>query len=333
MAGLTRRAPRTPTARPFAAAAALLVGACTTLVLLVSVAAPAGAVTTTNARDVDSVVVITGDVRVSSDDRVDHVVLVNGDARISGIAEGGVFVVNGNVVVDGRVHGDVTALNGRVTLTTDASVGGDVVSKDPARIADGAHVGGEVARARDRFVLGRLGAIGYVFLWVVATVSSFVLGAALLLIAPRGMDAVVDAGRTAVGPVIGLGFAVVFGVPIAGLLLLVTVLGLPLGIALLLGLGLLYGAGYAAGALIVGRTMVRPPRNRWLAFLAGWGVLRVLAIVPVLGMLVLFATVVYGLGAITVAIHRAQRGTPTPGAVEPAAPPVVDVASTAPDAT
>jgi hypothetical protein len=253
------------------------------------------------------------------------VILVSGDAHVAGVATGSVFVVNGDVVVDGRVAGDVTALNGRVTLGADASVGGDVVSKDPARIADGAHVGGSVDLARNRFVLGRLGAVGYVFLWVVATVSSFVLGAALLVLAPLGMDAAVDAGRTAIGPVIGLGFAVLFGVPLAGLLLLVTVLGFPLGLALLLGLGLLLGSGYAVGALVAGRTVVRPPRNRWLAFLAGWGVLRVLAIIPVLGVLVLFATTVYGLGSIVVAIHRSQRRRPDADAAAERPPAVTPV--------
>jgi hypothetical protein len=303
---MARRARRT--AGVGTAGVALVLATAAAALMLASTTA--SAVATSAARDTSTVVVVTGDVRVASQDRVDNVIVVDGDVRMSGVAEGDVFVVNGNVVVDGRVRGDVTSLNGRVTLTADAVVNGDVVSKDPPRIADGARVDGEIDRARDRFALGRLGAIGRVFLWIAATVSSFALGAALLLLAPRGMDSVVDAGRTAIGPAIGLGFAVVFGVPVAGVLLAVTVLGLPLGLAVLFGLALLYGIGYAASALIVGRAMVRPPRGRWLAFLAGWGALRVLAIIPVLGVLVLFAAVVYGLGSIVVAIHRSQRATP-----------------------
>ena len=61
---------------------------------------------------------------------------------------------NGDVVVTGRVRGDVTSLNGRVTLVSGARVDGDVVSKDPPRIADSARVGGDIDRARDRFALG-----------------------------------------------------------------------------------------------------------------------------------------------------------------------------------
>ncbi|HEX5586434.1 MAG TPA: polymer-forming cytoskeletal protein [Acidimicrobiia bacterium] len=289
-----------------------------------ALAAPmAEAATVGSARDTDAVVVITGDVRVQASTHVGHVILVNGDARVDGVVDGDVFVVNGYVRILGRVKGDVTSLNGRVTLGADAFVTGDVVSKDPPRIADGAHVGGDVDRARDRFALGRLGTIGRVFLWVAGTVSSALLGVALLLLVPRGMDAAAEAGRSAIGPAIGLGFAVVFGVPIVGVILAVTLLGLPLGLALLFGLGLLYGAGYAIGALIIGRVMVRAPKSRWLAFLAGWGLLRVLAIVPVLGILVLFATVVYGLGSAVVAVRRSQRHGPAADAVEapvPAAP-------------
>jgi hypothetical protein len=43
-----------------------------------------------------------------------------------------------------------------------------------------------------------------------------------------------------------------------------------------------------------------------LAFLAGWGILRVLALVPILGGLVGFAAVVFGLGALMVGIWRAR---------------------------
>jgi hypothetical protein len=114
---------------------------------------------------------------------------------------------------------------------------------------------------------------------------------------------------------------VIVGVPVLGVLLSVTLIGLPLGLALLFALALLYGTGYAAGAFFVGRLMVQSPRQRWLAFLAGWGLLRILAIVPVLGALVMLASVVMGLGSIVVAIRRSQRAAPPGGESEPVTPP------------
>ena len=52
---------------------------------------------------------------------------------------------NGDITVSGSVGGSVLALNGRVTLATGASVGGDVISSDPADVAEGATVGGQVS--------------------------------------------------------------------------------------------------------------------------------------------------------------------------------------------
>jgi hypothetical protein len=51
---------------------------------------------------------------------------------------------------------------------------------------------------------------------------------------------------------------------------------------------------------------VREPTAWILAFLAGWGILRILALVPILGGLVGFAAVVFGLGALMVGIWRAR---------------------------
>lgn len=258
--------------------------------------------------DRNSEIVITGTVDVRSGNAVDRVLIFDGDVRVQGVVKDWVFAFNGDVVVDGRVGGDVTALNGRVVVTSTGSVGGDVVSSDPPAISQRSSVHGDVDRARRRFALGRLGAIGRVVLWIAATVSSFLLGGALLLVAPRGADAVARAGRNAIGSAIGLGFAVAIGVPVVGVLLSVSLVGLPLGLATLFALALMYGLGYVSGCYFLGRLILKEPRNRLLAFLVGWGILRVVGIVPVLGGLALAAATVYGLGCLTVAVFRARRG-------------------------
>ena len=220
------------------------------------------------------------------------------------------FAFNGDVIVDGRVDDDVTALNGRVVVTETGSVGGDVVSGDPPVIAQRSSVAGDVDRARDRFALGDLGAVGLIVLWIALTVSTFLLGGALLLVTPRGADAVARAGRTSVGPAIGLGFAIAIGVPIVGVLLSISIVALPLGLATLFALAFMYGVGYVAGCYFLGRLILRSPgtacsRSWWAGGSCGSS-----AIVPVLGGLVSAAAVVYGLGCITVAVFRARRAAP-----------------------
>jgi hypothetical protein len=278
--------------------------------------------------DRDDQVVITGNVDVRNGDSVDRVLIFDGDVRVrdGGVVNDWVFAFNGDVIVNGRVDDDVTALNGRVVVTETGSVGGDVVSGDPPVIAQRSSVAGDVDRARDRFALGDLGAVGLIVLWIAVTVSTFLLGGALLLVTPRGADAVARAGRTSVGPAIGLGFAVAIGVPVVGVLLSISIVALPLGLATLFALAFMYSVGYVAGCYFLGRLILKEPKNRLLAFLVGWGILRVVNIVPVLGGLISAAAVVYGLGCITVAVFRARRGraayeAPTEPPTEPPAGP------------
>ncbi|HEY9377502.1 MAG TPA: hypothetical protein VIQ02_10455, partial [Jiangellaceae bacterium] len=84
---------------------------------------------------------------------------------------------------------------------------------------------------------------------------------------------------------------------------------IPLGLGVLAALGLIYAIGYAATAWIVGRRILREPTAWILAFLIGWGILRVLALVPILGGLVGWAAIVLGLGALIVAIWRTRTTT------------------------
>ena len=57
------------------------------------------------------------------------------------------------------------------------------------------------------------------------------------------------------------------------------------------------------------RSMVRGPTSWVLAFLVGWAILRVVALVPILGGLVWFAARVIGLGALALAIWRARSAS------------------------
>jgi len=301
----------------------LLLGA-TVAALWVMAALPAGAApsqTQPRGRD-DTQVVITGRVVVAENERVGDVVILNGDAVVNGRVDGSVFALNGDVLVRGSVRNDAIAFNGRVTVAGGARVGGDVTSRDSARISAGATVAGDVRSVGRRFGLGQFGLVALVLLWLALGASTLVFGVLLLLVAPRAADAFADAGRTAVGASIGLGIAAGLGIPIVGLVLLATVIGLPLGAVILLTLGFLYMLGYVASAFFLGRVILRPPGNRFLAYLIGWAILTVAGIIPVLNVIVLIAATVYGLGMIAVALFRVRSGPrePAPAGAGPTEP-------------
>ena len=88
-----------------------------------------------------------------------------------------------------------------------------------------------------------------------------------------------------------------------GVLVVATVLGLPLGFTMLSGLNVLAPLGYVAAALVFGRWFVKGTSNRARigAFFAGFGILRLIALIPGIGLIVWFVVCIYGIGAVSMA--------------------------------
>jgi hypothetical protein len=269
-----------------------------------------------NGDDDGARVVITGRVDVGAQERTDSVVIFHGPAVIDGNVNGSVVAFNGNVHVRGHVDDNVVALRGRATIDNGATVGGDVVSSKRPVVASGARVDGDIRRVNVGNFFRSFGWLLWVGWWLAVGVSMFVLGALLLALFPRIFPPILNAARTSVGPAIGWGLAVAVGLPIIFGVLLITLIGLPLGLVGLLSLALLYSVGYVVAALLLGRRLLPEPRSVYLAFLIGLVILRIVGILPVLGGLVTAAATVYGVGALTIAAWRAAR-TPTSASSEP----------------
>ena len=272
----------------------------------------------------DDQVVLTGELLVPDGATVGTAVIFNGDATIEGTATESVVVFNGDVEISGTVGDDVVAFNGHVIVRSGAEVDGDIASRQPARIEDGATVRGQVKGITRRFDLEGLGWVGRYVWWFGYTISTLVLGLVLLLFAPGLDPSLTDVFRRRMGGSFGFGAAIFFLLPIAAVLLLVVVVTIPLGLFLLLALALLYTLGYVAGAHVLGRQLVKPPSSRFLAFLIGWMILRGIGLIPVLGGLVWVVASIAGLGAIVLAARGsrpaarpARAGGPDPRAAAP----------------
>jgi hypothetical protein len=269
----------------------------------------------------DAIVVITGRADVLEGQTVETVLIADGPAIIDGTVEEAVVALNGDVLVRGTVREAVIATNGDVTIDG-GRVEGDVVARRRPVLQNGGVVEGSWERWDAQAFQRGLGIGSWVLFWLAMTISTLVAGVVLYLLAPRVVAAAQGAARAAVGPVLGWGVALAIGLPVLAVLLLVTLVGLPLGFALLGALGLLYLLAYVTAAWIVGQR-VAPRAAPLLAFAAGWAILRVLALVPVLGGLAGLAAVVVGFGALAVAGRRAGRvptgAPPQPGPAVPAA--------------
>ena len=282
------------------------------LVLTLGLAAPAWA---QDSQASEEFVVLSGRADVPEGQTVGDLVVFHGSATVDGTVDGSLTAFDAPVTISGRVNGDVVVFNGRVELRSGANVTGDVVSQSAPVVASGATIGGTSKRLQTNTNWEGFGWAGRLAWWLAVSVSTLVIGLVLIWLAGRGTTRILEAGRTRIGPSIGLGLLLFFGLPLLAIIALVTVVGIPLGLGLLAALLLIYALGYSATAWILGRSILRGPTSWFLAFLAGWGILRILALIPILGGLVWFAAVVFGLGALAVAIWRAR----TPSRTAPAA--------------
>lgn len=278
------------------------------ILAFLALALPAGANAGTRSDAGDAIVVISGDVTVPAGKVVKGVFVAHGDARIAGRVDGDVLVFSGDVLVSGTVEGDVTTADGTARLLPSAHVTGDVrYGSNRPVIAGAARVNGDVTNQDWSGASDVLPFLGGFLIWLAVGISSLLLGALLMLVAPRAADAVQAQARERIGPVIAIGIAILICLPIAAVLATVIVVGIPLAIGILLALAPLAAVAYCASAYTLGRVLVKPPRDRLLAFFAGLALLRALALVPILGLLAGLAAVIFGLGLLGAAIAAARK--------------------------
>lgn len=251
-------------------------------------------------------ILLSGTASVPRGTTVDEVIVVRGRADIEGVALGDVIVLSGPVVIDGQVSGSVIAVSGRVSLGPNAQVGGDVRARGRIQAADGAAVGGAIRQYAAFTWRAPIDVFGRFAGWLAVTVSTLSLGLLLVLVAPRGLDAVGGAGRTAPWISAGWGLAIAIALPVLVLLLAVSLLGLPLALALLFALGLLGLVGYVLTMFAVGRAIWAPPRNRAVAFALGWTIVRAIGAIPYVSGVTAGLAAVWGLGAGGVAVWRVR---------------------------
>ncbi len=224
------------------------------LVVGAGLVTPAAAQTRGGSRS-DRQISLSGDVFIAGGETVNGpVVAIDGSARIDGVVNDDVYVGSGNLRIDGRVTGnvlvadgeatinghvggDVIALRGRVVVHSSAQVSGDVVSRHQPQVASGT-VRGRVRRLNLGSLLGGFLITFLLFFWLAVTVSVAVLGLLFVLVFPRAADATVAAGRR-FWPSVGWGALVGIIGPILAVLVLVTIVGIPLGLGALSALNVL----------------------------------------------------------------------------------------------
>ena len=260
-----------------------------------------------------------GTVRIERDAVVGgRAFLAGGEIVVAGTIGRHLRAAGGRVSIEGTVHGDVRVDADTLDVGPTARIDGDLIhrgSREP-RIDPAARIGGRVEHLP---LPVRPGArVFTVFAWLFLLAAALATGAVMIGLFPRFTPAAALTIERDPWRSLGVGAAVVFGVPIAVVALFVTGIGVPLGLILLAGYLVAVLLAYLVAALFVGmfgaerlRRERQPVPSRGalvLRLLAALVVLGIVRLVPVLGGLVSFAALLFGMGALAIQLYRAYRG-------------------------
>jgi hypothetical protein len=251
-------------------------------------------------------IVLSGRAEIPRGQTAGQVVVFRGVAVIEGVAGGDVIVVSGRAVITGQVSGSVVNLDGSVVLGPSAQVGEDVLARGRVVVRGEAQVQGEIRQNVPFSLRGPVGILGGFAAWLAVTISTLLLGLLLLWLAPRATESVLSVARATPVVAAAWGLALFVGIPLACLVLIMSLVGLPLGVMVLLAFALLLSIGYAWTEWVIGRLVVGPARGRIVALLVGLGMIRVVGLIPFVGGLSFMLAGGFGLGALTVAVWRAR---------------------------
>ena len=246
---------------------------------------------------------------------------LNGDVerRVAGVAD--------SVTHNGSVGAEFDVSVGDLTISDGASIGGDLTyqSDSEAEIASGAEIGGEIthemAAATEEIDVGF--SFDSIVVGVVGLVMTAIYGTVLLLVFPR--LTISASNQLLEKPLMSVGMGIVFliVVPIVSILVMITVVGIPLGMIALL----LYGIALFSAQVFVGMTIGRlilsfiADGNRrliqFLGLLIGLLILFGISFIPYVGPWAPLIVVILGLGGLMLAIGRLRK-EPARSAPQPA---------------
>ena len=294
-----------------------------------------------NVRSAGNTVVISGTVGKNITWFGDAVTVESAGKVVHGITMfGGTLAIDGHVGRDILFYGEEMNLNGvcsgsvrekgnMMIIGSNAQVDGTIhfEGNKPAEVAAGAKLASPVEFKQMEKKEGYR--TGHYYVWQVIWLAAFILyGLVLFSLMPRFAEEAVKSAEQ-YGASAGLGVLTLFGVPIAALIACVTVVGLFIGLStLFLWYASLYFAQVIVGT-VVGQWLMGRTSEFWPfigRMTVGVVMVRLLTTIPEVGGWVKFVAILWGVGAISLAIFRrfqpalAAGGAPTAPAVQPLPP-------------
>lgn len=268
--------------------------------------------------------------------RINVTAPVAGDASIAGgsiTVKGPVVrdlhIAGGHVTIDGPVGGDASVAAGTLELGPDARIAGKLsfrggeLKRDPAAVVTGGidqKITEPSRKHRHAYEIRPFHGYSHGWVWSVGLIVLAGLIAAALP-GPSAKMAAELRERPWLTTLVGL--VALTSIPVAAVLLMVTVIGIPIGLLALVLYAALLLVGYVWLAVVVGGLLldrVRPEVAAETAWRAGAAVVAMLTLalltrLPFVGGLVVFGALVVGTGMIVAAVMRKRMAPPASATV------------------
>lgn len=246
-----------------------------------------------------------GDVTVGAGEVMGTVIVADGNATVLGEVTDTLWVISGDAVVEGTVGGDVVVIDGTLSLAQGSTVKNVSIFSGTLDRADGATVTGDISEQEDFVSFGWGAAVFTMLMWLGVTLALIVAAILFAIYGGRQLRAAGDTLQGQLGMSVLTALALWVGLPILAVLAFVTVIGIPLGMAIfMVVLPALWFLGYlVAGAKLGGWIMrtVRSseqPAGGWLWAAIGVLVLQLVGLIPGLGPVVAVIAGIVGSGAL-----------------------------------
>jgi cytoskeletal protein CcmA (bactofilin family) len=228
-----------------------------------------------------------------------------------------------SVRIEGEVGGDLRIVARLVEIGPEAKIGGKLIYRSPqlAKIDPTALIAGGVTHVPMEWPTGKLGSLARAATWisiVVLVFSLLLVGIIMIVAFPKFSAAAAHTVRSDPWKSLALGFCLLLCLPVAAILFMMTVFGIPLGVAVLLFYPVMLLLGFMTGALFLGdRVAIWIAKRRGLAVKPGWryaalsaSLLALLLVckIPLAGCVIACAVMLFGLGAFWICAYRGYLG-------------------------
>lgn len=231
----------------------------------------------------------------------------------------GAYFAAGSVNMNGSVGRDLVIAGGQITLSSSVKVGGnfDYYSQNEAKIESGAKIGGAInfhQQAAKNYPAAKAPVFGWIafmtFWGLVGLAGAVIISCLLFYLWRQESKEMIEAVFAAPGKELLRGFVTFFILPIAAIVCMITLIGLPLGFLAIVVFALLAILGAATSGLIwaalIARFIFRRKEtdiNWWLIIIAVL-VLALVKLIPFIGWLIGFLVFLTGFGVLSNTLYE-----------------------------